>query len=82
MVTDEKEIRLAFVNHFKQIYKKGTHVPLLNMYSSDLLGGLPQIPGLVTNQLIQLPTEEEAKWALFALRPHKPNKALGPQLIK
>lgn len=74
-VTDEKEIRRAFINYYKAIYKKGPRVNIYEGYPLQLLQELPKIPPISQGLLDLMPSDLEIHNALKSLGPHK---AAGP----
>lgn len=74
-ITEGKDIRDAFIVHFKSIYKKGERARVEDVYPEDLLNSVPQVPNAIAAHLEVIPTEGEIQSALMALGP---NKAPGP----
>lgn len=74
-ITEGKDIRDAFIVHFKSIYKKGERARVEDVYPEDLLNSVPQVPNAIAANLEVIPTEGEIQSALMALGP---NKAPGP----
>lgn len=74
-ITSDKEIRRAFLTHFRSIYKGAAYRPIAGTIPSQVLGLLPKIPQSAHEFLISDPTQQEIKAALFALGA---NKAPGP----
>lgn len=70
-VTGEKEIRAAFLNHFRSIYAGQSCVQVSQMYPQDMLRDLPKIPAASHSLLEASPTELEIKRALMSLGPDK-----------
>ncbi|XP_078175152.1 uncharacterized protein LOC144568653 [Carex rostrata] len=74
-VTEETEIKRAFVDHFKAIYSKGQRTDVHSVYGPTLLLNLPKIPAFIGPSLDSIPTDLEIHKALMQLGPHK---AAGP----
>lgn len=74
-VTDEKEIRKAFVDHFKSIYRGQIRPNIQQVVKPQVLQSLPQIPEFLHGTLYEIPSEEEIRLTVMALGPHK---AAGP----
>lgn len=74
-VTEEAEIKRAFVDHFRAIYSKGQRTDVHSVYGSTLLQNLPKIPAFIGPSLDSIPTDLEIHKALMQLGPHK---AAGP----
>lgn len=76
--TGVKEIRSAFIAHFRGIYTAGHRVPISQLISVSILQDLNVISAHAHPHLNSRPTAQEIKSALFSLGP---DKAAGPDGI-
>lgn len=75
-VTNDKDIRRAFVTHFKGIYTSRARAKVQDIYPHQVLASLPKIPDFMHESLQAAPTDLEIKAAAMALGPYK---APGPE---
>lgn len=73
--TEEKDIRRAFLDHFKEIYKGIPTQPIQNCYPMQLLLQMPKISDQMRSALEEIPSTLEITTALNAIGPYK---AAGP----
>lgn len=70
-VTDEAQIRRAFISHFKEIYTKGPRVQVQSAFTAQFLQALPKIPLIVHDHLESIPSDSVIQRTLFVLGPHE-----------
>ncbi|XP_078154682.1 uncharacterized protein LOC144550407 [Carex rostrata] len=70
-ITEEKGIRQEFVAHFKNIFQRSPRPLIADLYPTQIISGLPQVPSLFLGQLNELPTVAEIQRALNTLGPLK-----------
>lgn len=94
--TDEKEIRMAFIDHLKKIYTSECRPSMNQVVNQSVIQALPQLSSYILNSLSAIPTDEEIRVTVMSLGPHKvPGldgfnanmvqqnwKVFGPALIK
>lgn len=74
-ITGEKEIRTAFINHFRAIYTGQLCEKIADAYPQEMLSALPKVPQTAHQHLMASPTEHEIRRVMMSLGP---DKAPGP----